>query len=131
MRFILATLLTATLSFIAGLYLPWWSLALVAFLVALLIKQKIGLAYLAGFTAIFLLWAVLAAFATVPNKGLLAQKVARLFLLGGNPVLLILVSATVAALVAGFAAMSGSSLRSFRRAQLMGLLLGFTGLAVV
>lgn len=111
MRFILATLLTATLSFIAGLYLPWWSLALVAFLVALLIKQKIALAYLSAFTGVFLLWGALATLIHLRNNGVLTQKIARLFSLGDNTFLLILVTALIGALVAGFAAMSGSLLR--------------------
>jgi len=111
MRFLLSTLLTATLSFIAGLYLPWWSLAPVAFLVALLIKQNIGRAYLAAFTAIFILWGGLASLIHVRNQGVLSQRVAHIFPLNGNTFYLILVTAIVGALVAGFAAMSGSSLR--------------------
>ena len=111
MRFLLATLLTATLSFIAGLYLPWWSLALVAFAVALFIRQKTGLAFLSAFTGIYFFWGALAAAITIPNRGVLAQKIAQVFPLNGNPVYLILITATVGALVAGFAAMSGSSLR--------------------
>jgi hypothetical protein len=115
MRFTLATLLTATLSFIAGLYLPWWSIALVAFLVALLIKQKIGWAYLSGFTAISFLWGGLALFIHIRNKGVLTQKIAALLPLNGNTFYLISITAFVGALVAGFAAMSGSSLRPVDR----------------
>jgi hypothetical protein len=115
MRFTLATLLTASLSFIAGLYLPWWSIALVAFLVALLIKQTIGLAYLSAFTAIFFLWGGLATFIHVQNKGVLTHKIAQLFPLNGNSVYLLLITAIVGAIVAGFAAMSGSSLRPAER----------------
>jgi hypothetical protein len=111
MRFLLATLLTAALSFIAGLYLPWWSIAFVAFLVALLIRQRIAWAYLSGFTAIFFLWGGLATIIDIKNKSMLAQKIAHLFPLNGNGVLLILITALLGALVAGFAAMSGSSLR--------------------
>jgi lipoprotein signal peptidase len=111
MRFTLATLLTVTLSFIAGLYLPWWSIAVVAFLVALLVKQNIGAACLSGFTAVFLLWGGLASFIHVRNQGLLTQKIAQIFPLNGNAVYLILITAFVGGLVAGFAAMSGSSLR--------------------
>jgi hypothetical protein len=111
MRFLLATLLTAALSFIAGIYLPWWSLALVAFLVALLIQQRLGWAFLAGFTAIFLLWGGLALLIHVRNQGVLTKRMAELFPLQGQSVLLILLTALLGALVAGFAAMSGSSLR--------------------
>jgi hypothetical protein len=110
MRFLLATLLTAALSFIAGLYLPWYSLALVAFLVAIFIKQRIGIAYLAGFTAIFILWSSLAFMFHIRNHGVLTEKVATLLRLQGNSFLLISVTAMLGGLVAGFAAMSGSSI---------------------
>jgi hypothetical protein len=115
MRFLLATLLTASLSFIAGMYLPWWSIAIVAFGVALLIKQKVGLAYLSAFTAIYFLWGGLALFINIRNKNVLSQKMAQIFPLNGNAIYLIMVTAFVGAIVAGFAAMSGSSLRPLER----------------
>jgi len=115
MRFLLATLLTATLCFITGMYTPWWSLAVVAFAVALIIKQPIGLAWLSGFVAIFFLWGGLAALLQIRNKSMLAQKIANLLPLHGNTVWLLLITAFVGALVAGFAAMSGSSLRPLDR----------------
>lgn len=111
MRFILATLLTGFLSFIMGMYAPWWSIAVVAFVVALIIKQPIGLAYLSAFLAILFLWGGLASMIQLRNKGVLAQKIANLFPLHGNTFLLIGLTALTGAMVAGFAAMSGSSLR--------------------
>lgn len=111
MRFLLATLLTATLSFIAGLYTPWWSIAIISFLVALLVKQRIWLAFLSGFAGIFLCWGILSCWIDVKNNSVLSHKIALLFPLGGSSFLLILVTAFVGALVGGFAAMSGSSLR--------------------
>ena len=112
MRFILATLLTASLSFIAGLYAPWWSIAIIPFLVALLIKQRYGIAFISGFLGIFLLWGGLAFWIDVKNNGVLSQKIAELFSLGGSSILLILVTGFVGGLIGGFSAMSGSSLRS-------------------
>jgi hypothetical protein len=115
MRFLLATLLTATLSFIAGLFLPWWSLAIVAFLVALLIKQKIGLAYLSAFTGIYFLWGGLALLIDIRNHNLLSHKIAQIFPLNGSTVYLLMLTAFIGAIVAGFAAMSGSSIRPMER----------------
>lgn len=115
MRFILATLLTATLSFLAGLYMPWWSIAVVSFLVALLVKQRYGLAFISGFLGIFLLWGILAFWIDVKNNGVLSHKIAQLFPLGDSSVLLILVTGLVGGLVGGFAAMSGSTLRPVER----------------
>lgn len=114
MKFILATLLTAALSFLAGLYSPWWSIAIVAFLVALLIKQRYGFGFLSGFLGIFLCWGLLAFWIDVKNNHILSQKMAQVFSLGASPVAIILVTALVGGLVGGFAAMSGSSLRGAR-----------------
>lgn len=114
MRFVLATLLIAVASFIAGLYLPWWSIAIVAFLVALLIPQGIGRSFLSGFAGIFLLWGLLALWIDTNNESILSRKVAQLFMLGSHSWLLILVTALIGALIGGFAAMSGASLRPRR-----------------
>ena len=111
MRFILATLLTATFSFLAGLYAPWWSIAVISFLVALLIKQRYGIAFLSGLAGIFLCWGILALWIDIKNNQVLSHRMAQIFPLGGSSVALILVTALVGGLVGGFAAMSGSSLR--------------------
>ena len=84
MRFVLAALLTATLSFIAGIYTPWWSIAIVSFLVALLVKQRYGIAFLAGFAGIFLCWGILSFWIDSQNNQLLSQNIAQLFPLGGS-----------------------------------------------
>lgn len=115
MRFLLATLLTATSSFIAGLITPWWSIAVISFLVALLIKQRIGLAFLSGFLGVFLLWGVVSLWIDAANNHILSHKIAQLFPLNGSSFLLIVVTALVGAIVGGFAAMSGSSLRGVER----------------
>ena len=53
MKFILATLLTMALAFLAGLFLPWWSIAIIAFLVALFLPQHSFRGFLSGFLGIF------------------------------------------------------------------------------
>ena len=112
MKFFVAVILTALLAFISGLFLPWWGIAVASLLVALLVHQKAGKALLAGFLGVFLLWAGLAWWIDMKNNGVLSKKIASVLPLGGNSTILILVTAIVGALVAGFAAMSGSYLRS-------------------
>lgn len=116
MKFFVSVILIALLAFLVQLFLPWWSLAIVAFFVGILIHQRAGMAFLSGFTALFLLWGGIALFINIQNQGLLAEKVALLLPLGGSPALLILVTALVGALVAGMASLSGNYLRSYRRA---------------
>jgi hypothetical protein len=114
MKFIVAIILTALLGFAFSFYMSWWSIALAAFAVAAFIRQNPGRAWLSGFLGIFLLWAVLAAWIDVKNQGILAQKIANLFPLGGSVLSLILVTAFIGALVGGFAALTGSYIRAKR-----------------
>jgi len=109
MKFILSTLLTAALAFIAGIWLPWWSIAIVALAVAILLRLSPGYGFLAGFLGIFLCWALTASWIDVQNDGILSSKVSQLLPLGGSRLLLILVTGLVGGLIGGFAALTGSA----------------------
>lgn len=111
MKFIISVFLTALLSFVLGLYLPWWSLAIAAFVVAALIFQKPAYAFLSGFLGLLLLWGIFAGVINSANEGILATRVAAIFPLGGSSFLLMLITALIGALVAGLAALSGRYLR--------------------
>ncbi len=111
MKFIISTLLTALLSFVLALYLPWWSIAVGAFIVALAIHQVGWKAFLSGFVALFLLWCVHAWLINSANEGILAAKVSQLILRADSPVLLVLITGLIGGLVAGFAALTGSLAR--------------------
>lgn len=112
MKFLVAIILTALLAFISGLFLPWWGITVTSLLVAVIIHQKAGKAFLAGLLGVFLLWAGLAWWIDMKNNGVLSKKIALVLPLGGNGLLLILVTGFIGGLVAGFAAMSGSYLRA-------------------
>ena len=113
MKFFNSVLLTALLSFIAGIYISyWWFFAVIAFLVAVLIHQKGFKAFFAGFLALFILWFVLAFWMDFANEGVLSVKIASILGLSGSKWLLMIITASMGGLVAGFAALSGSYLRS-------------------
>lgn len=116
MKFFVAILLTALLAFISGLFLPWWGMSITSLLVAVIIHQKAGKAFLSGFLGVFILWAGLAWWIDMKNNGVLSEKIAAVLPLGGNSLLLILVTGFIGGLVAGFAAMSGSYLRASDKA---------------
>lgn len=111
MKFFISIILIALLSVAACLYLPWYSIAIVAFLVAAAIPQKPLKAFLAGFLALFLLWGGLSMFISSNNEHLLAHKVSLLILKVDSPYLLITATALVGALIAGLGALSGSFVR--------------------
>lgn len=117
MRLILSILLIAALGFLAGKFLPWWSIAMVSFLVALLIPQTISKSFLSGLFGIFILWGIVALWIDIKNNSVLSHKVSELFKLGGSSFLLIFVTALIGGLVGGFAAMAGSSLRPAPRVR--------------
>ena len=113
MRVLLSVLLTAALSFIAGVYLPfWWNFAVISFVVALAMRQSRGKSFLAAFTALFLLHFIITFTIDQKNEGILSGKIAQLFGLGTASFLLMIITALISALIAGFAALSGSSLRT-------------------
>ena len=112
MKFIVSVLLIALLSFAIGLYLPWWTIAVVAFIVTALIHQRPLRAFLAGFIALFLLWGVLAFIVDISNQHILSQKIAHVLPLGGSYILLIVVTGFIGGLVGAFGALSGSYLRT-------------------
>jgi len=113
MKFFNSFLLTALLSFIAGIYISyWWFFAVIAFLVAVLIHQRGFKAFFAGFLGLIILWFVLAFVMDFANEGVLSVKIASLLPLGGSKWMLMIVTAFIGGLVAGFAALSGSYLRS-------------------
>jgi hypothetical protein len=115
MKFIAAMLLSAILAFISGLFLPWWGMAITSMLVALLIHQNGGRSFLSGFLGVFLLWAMLAWWIDMKNNGMLSHRIASVLPLGGNSLLLILVTGLIGGLAAGMGALTGSFLRAPKR----------------
>jgi len=111
MKLITSILITAILSIAACLYLPWWSIAIVAAIVSIAIPQKPLVSFLTGFVALFVAWGGLAWYISNKNQDLLAHKVSMLILKTDSPVLLIVATAFIGALVAAFGALAGSFVR--------------------
>ncbi|RYY72088.1 MAG: hypothetical protein EOO13_00765 [Chitinophagaceae bacterium] len=111
MKFIISLILIALLSVTACFYLPWWTIAIVAFIVAVLIPQKPGRSFLAGFTALFILWFAMSAWISMANENVLAHKMSMLIIKMDNPFLLFLVTAIIGGLVAGMGALTGAYLK--------------------
>ena len=115
MKFFSALIITALLSFIAGLFLPWWGIAVASFLAAIVVYQKAGFAFLSAFFGLFLLWSTLAFWIDTKNESILSMRVAELLGIGNNSFLLILITGMIGGLVGGIAALPGSFLRTAGR----------------
>ncbi len=115
MRFILSLLLTAVTGYIFGIFLDWWSVALAAFLIALLYPQSPGKALISGFLAVFLLWGILATIMDARNDHILATRMANLILKSSSPGTMVVITAVLGGIVGALSALSASVLR-YRKA---------------
>lgn len=96
-------------------WLPWWSVAVFAGMVAFLLNTNVK-SFTTGFTAVALLWGFMATQLSGLNADLLAGKVAEMLSgneliaqLGGlNPTRLIYLTAILGGIVGGLGAMTGS-----------------------
>jgi hypothetical protein len=111
MKFIASIILTILLAYAFGLYLPWWSITLAAFIVAVFIHQKALWAFLSGALALLLLWGIMAWVISGNNDHILAHRISSLMIKKDSPMTLIALTALLGAIPAGFAALSGSLLR--------------------
>lgn len=116
MKFLVATALTALLSFAIGLFtfLPWFSFVFCAVIVAVAVHQKPLKAFAAGFLAVFILWVIMVLLIDAANEHILSKKVAAILPLGGNYILLIVITGIVGGLLAGMGALTGSFLRKVK-----------------
>jgi len=114
MKFVLQFIAIAIGAFVLELFLPWWSIAIVAFAFGYLLKSKQN--FLAGFLALALLWGAYAFFIDARGAAPLAERVAGIFTI--NKTLLFFITAFIGGIVAGFAALSGSLLKRSKRKSL-------------
>jgi hypothetical protein len=115
MKFFLSFLLIVLLSFLGGIYCPWWIIAVIAFLVTFLLRPTPFSGFASGFLAILLLWGVLAWTISENNNHLLAHRISLLIIKTDSPVMLVLLTALIGAIVSGFAGMTGSLVWPFKR----------------
>lgn len=113
MKFLASTFCIALLAFSLGLFSPWWSIAVAAFIVPLFIQQQPWKDFLSGFIALFLFWGIMTYLIDVNNGSLFSHKISLLILKTDNPIALIGVTALIGAIVAGSAALSGSLTKRF------------------
>ena len=107
MKFALQFISTLVLAFVAQTLLPWWTLALCAFAMGYVFRNKGYLSFLAGFLAAGLLWLGMALVIDITTQSILTQKVNQLL-----PVNAILMTTLVGGLVGGLASLTGSLLNA-------------------
>ncbi len=108
MKFIIQLLFIAVFAFLFELFLPWWSIAISAFVFGYVMKSNAN--FFAGFLGIGLLWLIKALLIDINAAMPLAENVAAILKLNSKA-LLMLVMVVVGGLVGGFAAVTGSLLK--------------------
>jgi hypothetical protein len=109
LRFTTHSLLIALVYLMLQYMLPWWSLAIAAFLVGFFLSVNAMRAFFAGFLGIGLFWLLMAFLLDWHSGTGLSERVAALFSL--NSMLLMLVTALIGAIVGGCSALTGYYLR--------------------
>ena len=115
MKGLLLFLLIGILSFVAGLFYPWWTVGVVAFVIALVVPQKHFAAFFTAFLSIFILWFSLSYFKDLSNDHILSSRMSLLFIKTELPAVMCLITGMVGGLVAGLAALSASFLRKKKK----------------
>lgn len=117
MKPFLIFLIIALLSYLAGIWYPWWSVAVVAFAVVLIVPLRPAGAFVIGFLAVFALWASLAFYQGLMNDHILDTRIAQLIVHQRSPLVMVLVTGLTGGLVAAFAALAAACLRAGRRSD--------------
>jgi hypothetical protein len=110
MKLIITIVSIAVLSGVVSLFAPWWSVALVSFVVSLLLVQRPGRSFVAGFAGAGLWWLVAALYRDIPNDHLLSGRMAQLFHLP-NGGAFIAITVVVGGLIGGLGAWAGGQLK--------------------
>ena len=111
MKFGSSFLLHAVLGYLLTLFLPWWSVVLLAIVLGATMKISPIAAFGAGFAAMFSLWSIYAGYLDSLNGAMLSQQIAELFKVG-SPNNLIYITGLIGGLLGGFGAMTGALGRS-------------------
>lgn len=105
--FLLAIVLPA---WVLGLWLPFWSLSVVALLAGFALHPGSARAFLLGALAGGLLWGLLAWRIDAANAQVLSSRIGQLF--GTGATAMVALTALVGALLAGLSALLGDTLRT-------------------
>ncbi|SEJ12407.1 hypothetical protein SAMN04487995_3341 [Dyadobacter koreensis] len=106
MNFLIIFIVTAILQ----LFAPWWTVALIPFLIMLWRPLTPLHAFVTGFLAIALLWFFYGLYLHTSTTGAMSNRIAEIFSLP-NGILLLVVTTIVGGIIGGLSGLSGYFLR--------------------
>ena len=104
--------ITMILVYVLSLFLPWWSLMLVAFTTGWLIPLSKITQFSVPFSSVTILWIFQAYSLSSANDFILSKKIATLLMLDGQISLLILLTGLIGGLSAGISGTLGYQCRT-------------------
>ncbi len=110
-KVLLKIILTAVMAYSLQTMLPWWSVVIASFSISFIISTKGSSSFAGGFLGVGLLWFILAAVTDFQTDSILTNRVAGIFSLPNN-FLLILITSVIGGLIGGFGALTGMQLRN-------------------
>ena len=113
-------ILIAFLSLLAQFILPWWSLALVAFVVCLWKSPGGSQAFLCSFAGVAAVWILYALIIHIRTDGIFTSRMSLLIFKTSTAALPVLVGTFLSGLVGGLAGLSGFMTRQALRAPSAG-----------
>ncbi len=116
MKFILSIILTALLSLVLQLFLPWWTIVIAAFIAGVVIPLGGFRAFLSGLLGVAIVWWVYSLMIDMQTNSILSEKIAVMFH-AGSPLILILLCGLLAGVIGGFASLSGKALHGIIKGQ--------------
>ena len=112
MKFLYQTIATMIGCYATQYFLPWWTMAIVAFGLGYAFQNKGAISFIAGFIGVGLLWFIVAYRIDMASQSLLTEKINRIF-----PLNVFVLMITVGGLVGGFAALTGALMNQKRNAK--------------
>lgn len=107
MKFVIQIITTIIACFLLQTFLPWWTMAIGAFVIGYILANKGYVSFTAGFLAVGLLWLGMAFYIDQSTHSILTEKVNRLL-----PLNSFILTTLIGGLVGGFAALTGALLKA-------------------
>jgi len=112
MKFLAQVLVTMIVCFALQYFLPWWTMALGAFVIGYLFGNTGFTSFGAGLLGVGLLWFLMAYYIDITTNSILTDKVGKLL-----PLNVFLLTTLIGGLVGGFAALTGALLKAKGKAK--------------
>ena len=104
-------ILIAIVSLLVQFILPWWSIALVAFMVCYWGSRNAGGAFVEGFAGIAVVWLAYAVLIHFRTEGVFTGRMGLLIIKSSSPAGMLLLTTVLGGLVGGLAGMAGYYVR--------------------